>query len=783
MAAPTAPQPTSVRRTRQRRAMRKSKRLSIANRVIDFYRADNDARSTDLDRRLQRYAKFRQWTSADSEPYPGSSNQALPDITSAVLRTEDTLHNAVMSNRPVAVSRAIHKSDEEKQQLIDDLHDFQLFVEQNGERTIEELIDQYVKEGVFTAYVPWIEEHREVEGRRTFEPIPEDELPVDYFETLIRQEFPSSKIYPPREDEDGWDWTIENEEGKEVEISFFTTPDELEMVTKQSVEVFNGPRIFVKSYNQVVYPPGVHNLQIPSPSNPGGAPHVILWDKPTTDEIARLQKSGYYDLIGTDDVKALEQQSEDKQDQEEQRQKTIIHGKDEIKQEKEKKHQRFTRLVCFDLYDQDGDGIAEDMIWWVLLEPKLLLRAKRLTEVYPFTPPRRPFAEATFLPVKDMREGIGLIELMEPLQDFKKVITDLMVDSGALANSPFFFYRPVSGINPERFRPWPGDGIPVNDPRNDIVFPDLSNSTQAWAINLMALITQMEERLNVIGDLQLGRVPAGKSSALRTVGGIQTILSQGEARPERILRRFFMGVTEIIRQMHELNQRFLPDRKIFRVLGPVLPDQDPYRVVESAGQISGRFRFDFDANVLNASKAALQASLETLIGVYVSDIAIQMGISTPETIYRLFTDYGQAVGQKPARYLEAPSPVAMKPRLTAEEAIVQISYGATEFDWLPAEGAEQHFQKLITFVQGDKVGLLPQDVIPNLRSYLSQIGQAAASERQLAAQAQAAGRVGGPLGPGGQGRQPVPPGPQEPTMVGEGELLPEDLPTSRGLAP
>jgi hypothetical protein len=77
----------------------------------------------------------------------------------------------------------------------------------------------------------------------------------------------------------------------------------------------------------------------------------------------------------------------------------------------------------------------------------------------------------------------------------------------------------------------------------------------------------MEEKLTNIGDLQLGRVPQGKASALRTVAGMQTVLSQGDARPERVLRRFFIGLTQIWKIIHSHNQAFLPKNKQFLICG------------------------------------------------------------------------------------------------------------------------------------------------------------------------------------------------------------------------
>ena len=69
-----------------------------------------------------------------------------------------------------------------------------------------------------------------------------------------------------------------------------------------------------------------------------------------------------------------------------------------------------------------------------------------------------------------------------------------------------------------------------------------NSSAQSMALNLLTLADQMQEKLTVRGDLQLGRVPIGRSSALRTSENLQALLGAGEARPERIMRRFVKGL-------------------------------------------------------------------------------------------------------------------------------------------------------------------------------------------------------------------------------------------------
>src|SRR6185369_14317477 len=190
-------------------------------------------------------------------------------------------------------------------------------------------------------------------------------------------------------------------------------------------------------------------------------------------------------------------------------------------------------------------------------------------------------------------------EMIEGLHDLIKQFADQTIDSGTYRSVPFFFYRASSNMRPETIRMWPGEGYPLSDPKNDVYFPTLPQDGSAFGFNLMTMFGQMEERLTNVGDLQLGRVPSGKSSALRTVRGMQAVMGQGDARPERILRRFMMGMTEIYAQMHELNQRFLSPKKEIRISGISKRNEDPYRTIDGVDQIRGRFQFDFTANAMN----------------------------------------------------------------------------------------------------------------------------------------------------------------------------------------
>jgi hypothetical protein len=170
-------------------------------------------------------------------------------------------------------------------------------------------------------------------------------------------------------------------------------------------------------------------------------------DYPTLDEIKRLVKSRYYDLLDDEGMKRLGMAREDTtMNQAEKEQKDVFAGKayqgenttttgtttDGLVDKQVNDHKVLTRLMCFDIYDIDGDGVNEDVIWWVIKETKTVLRARELTQVYPTNPPRRPFSESCFLPVPGRREGISLLEMMEGLHDAIKQFADQTIDGGTM---------------------------------------------------------------------------------------------------------------------------------------------------------------------------------------------------------------------------------------------------------------------------------------------------------------------------------------------------------------
>jgi hypothetical protein len=782
-------------RRRKRNSISANESEEIAKRVTKFWDDEWINRHGSREARKQRYAKYRLWSEGTDWPWDDAADIAIPDMLQDSLRVQDTLVNAVMSQRPPVVAKSNHKDGEIKQPTIDQLLNFQFFVENMGELTVGEMAEAFVNDPVCTVYTPWVREKRKVGTVLIFDEIPPDEEAAAYFFKIVRNEFPAARSIDAKAG--GWDWTVIDAKGKEKTVCFYTDPaEQVEMVVEEDAIVFDGPRPFVKDYDDVAYPGRSANLQMPSPSNPNGAPYVILRDKPTLAELKRLKKSGFYDLPSKHEMDRLANVAGTETanpKEESQQQKDDLAGTSAAATKPlDTAHKRLTRLVCFDTYDIDGDGIEEDVVFWVIYETKTLLKVRLLSDLYPGNPPRRPLDGASFLPVGGRYDGMSLLETMESMHDAVKILADQSLNANDLAICSPGFYRPAGGMNPEVLKISPFTLSPLQNPQQDVTFPPIGNPQGvAAAMNLISIFGMWQDKLTMVTDHSFGQVAPGSSSALRTTGNMALVSGQNEARPERILRRFFLMLTGVWTQMHRLNQSFLPKGKQFRIAGVTLPGSDPYIKVQDSAAISGTFQFTFDANVLNTSKASLQSALQQIMGALLTPLFVQAGVVKPDNMYRMALDYGRAFGQDISAYISTATPQADMPRILAEQAILQIMNTQMPFG-LPAEagGVQEHIEKMTEFAKSDEFGHLQPGQLPIFKTYMQHLGVLAQQEQQQqqlqqnAAQFQQQRSAGGNAGkPGGGAPPSIPPSgpPQQPPQIsGPGELMNESLPGAGG---
>jgi len=768
----------------------------VVRDVLKWYDQDIHDRQDWSDRRLQRYAKLRGWLEAKDYPWPNASNVYIPLMMTDSLQMQDTLHNGVMSQRPVMNPQPLNPADKEQAETVADLLDYQFFTEQQGEEKLATLIESFTNDGTMYSLQAWITDEQETEQVETF-PALEGNVPVEFqLKTRLEGIFSDQKAasITQKKDDDPFTWSIkwfdDNHKAQTATADFYTADDgRLLCIVKRKQIIFDGPAMQPKTEEDIVYPSRAENLQPPSPSNPAGAHHVCLVDYPSRDELKRLWKSKYYDLMTQEDSDKLDEETEGHKGHQ-------ASSADDPEQHKiqrdalaghtygtsEAASQTYTRLLCFARWDVDGDGLDENVVFWILKEHKLLLRARLMQEIFPSREGRRPLVSEQFIPVPGQIRGIGLLELLEHIQDSMKILVDQTIDKNTLVNTPWFTFRASSGVRPEIIRMAPGEGYPLADPSRDLNFPVIPNADQTLSLNLLAIFNQWAERQAVIGELQFGRVPQGKASALRTTQGMMSVLQQGAARPERIIRRFFMGLAEIYTQLHELNTIYLKPKKQYRVLGMATPGADPYRTLDDLSKIKGRFQFEFKANSLNTNKAVKGQILQQLGAMTFNPMTMQMGLVTPENYYTWLKDIYAESGQDPNRYVNPPTPQSAMPKITAEQAIGDLLNGVIP-EQLPSEGPQMHLHRLQQLLpQLQREGavdaafqLLYQTYVQKVQALVAQSHQMARAAGQFSSML--SGQGGGQPSNNGSGEG----GGGEMMPQPQGQLMDESLPGAKGM--
>lgn len=742
---------------------------SVRRRARDI--EDDLNRGEWLEQRLQRYAKYRGWLPEKTFPWQSCSNVHIPLLQIAELRANAGLHNVVMTLRPLMSAKAERRDNVEREQKITELIDAQLFLEPGpelAERRIADFIAGGLQDGNAVAYTPWVRDERFVTSVHYLPPIPPDLAPSEYLEAAIAGTPDQPGILPAVstiELDDVLDYRLYvaySEQGKarEAEIEVYTGEDDaLELVIKRETTIYDGPVMLPFPIESVLVPTRCTNLQPPSEYNPTGAPYVTIRIRYRLDEIKRLMGSGQFNWLDADGFAEIVGRAKSAsglgaqrpEGEELQEQKDTIEGREhreiDTAYTEDLAHLGVSFLLCFDRWDVDGDGLAEDVYWLVAEDAEVLCEGRLLTERWPAARPYRPLAEWCPIPVKDRWYGISLLELGESLYDLVKGTFDQSFDAWTIGNLPFFFYSASSKLNADILSIAPGQGTPVpGNPKETVYFPTLSQRDQSTAMGIIGLGVQFFERVMMQGDMQLGRVPTGKASALRTVGTTMALLQQGDVRSDQLLLRLFNGLRQVARNFHAMNRHLLPPNKEIRVLGWDGPKELGYRVIRDVTEIDADADFDFRPDFLNANPAVLHEALREVLGVMVTPLMYQLGINDPKLTYNMTRDFIRSLRLDTKRYSKAPAQEALPP-LLAEEAISQITSGQEPLG-MPMEGAGAHLTKLFQWVNSDTFGFLPPEHVPIAQRWMEQIGQRAQQEKIIAAaqQFQAALTAGGQAG-------------------------------------
>ncbi len=296
---------------------------------------------------------------------------------------------------------------------------------------------------------------------------------------------------------------------------------------------------------------------------------------------------------------------------------------------------RYEILESYLKVDIDGSGINSDIVVWTHQRTSAELRATYLYRVSKTG--ERPFAKADFHLRDGQEYGIGIPEIMYPLQKEIDAIHNMRIDFGLISVMPFGFYRASSGIDPETIQLEPGALIPVDNPQADVYFPQLGNRTVFGEREEQALDT-MIQRLTGINDLALGSMSS--QGATRTATGARALVGEMSANLDVHLRRLNWGWEKALRYLLHMLQQRIPAGLSYRLTGD--DGKDYWRQIRTADDIAGDYDIEVSPNSATSNPAISQQRADEIMQIVQNPLAIQMGVVGPGQFFEAIKNWFQS---------------------------------------------------------------------------------------------------------------------------------------------
>lgn len=331
-------------------------------------------------------------------------------------------------------------------------------------------------------------------------------------------------------------------------------------------------------------------------------------------------------------------------------------------------HDRYRILEAHLKYDVDKTGIFSDIVVWVHERTRAVCKATYLRRMNKSG--ERPFKKIDFHMRNEQEYGVGIVEMMYPLAKEMDAMHNMRVDFGLISVMPFGFYRASSSINPETIQLEPGALIPVDNPAQDVYFPNLGNRT-VFGMQEEQALQQMIDRLTSISDLNLGVI--GGQGATRTATGTRALVGEASANLDVYLRRMNRGWKASLEYLlHTLQQR-APEGLSFRLTGE--DGNNYWRQIKAQEDLCGDYDVEVSPNTSSSNAQITQERAREIMQITANPLDIQLQIISPANRYEAIKSYLKALGEKAyGRYITKPQGYA-GPVLTPEEEANRVLRG------------------------------------------------------------------------------------------------------------
>jgi hypothetical protein len=320
--------------------------------------------------------------------------------------------------------------------------------------------------------------------------------------------------------------------------------------------------------------------------------------------------------------------------------------------------------------DVEENGITSDVVCWIHLATRELLGATYLRRVSQGG--KRPFVKAVFMPREGHENGIGLLEMIYPLSLEMDAVRNMALDAGMLSTMPFGFYRASSSLDPTTIKLEPGALIPLDNPQQDVFFPNLGNRA-GFGLQQEQAIHTMIERLTGISDLTLG-VMSGGQGATRTATGSRIMSNELSSSLDIFLKRLNRGWKKCLTYLLDLLQHRIPAGTSFRVVGN--DGANYWRTVRNTKDLEGLYDIELSPTT-GSSNQQLQVELaQQILQTTSNPLDLQLGVVTAQERYEALKNFYQALGIKDwRRFLVKIDESASLSKLSPEEIGNRLLHG------------------------------------------------------------------------------------------------------------
>ncbi len=453
-----------------------------------------------------------------------------------------------------------------------------------------------------------------------------------------------------------------------------------EQIVEREVVDFDGPSFTVENLEDWVFPVNTKDVV--------ESDHFVRILRLSMDEVFDLRDSGDIDdkLLtkkNVDELRRISEQIHGNQSPE-RTSEEVRDAKDDIEEIPSYPLGGKGEIPFWNWYGrfrvEDSDERATELVGFYQPHMKKLFGISRLVDKFPDG--RRPFVSSQMISDPNRAFGIGLCELLEPLQDEMDALTNITIDAGMRSIAPTVFFEPASGFNPETHEIGAGVGIPVQD-ASKINVLNMGQVNMAPYVQLKQDIMGYGEKITGFTDAQLGRTSEAPN-APRTFGQASLLQAESNVRLLMDIRLERESLRELLKRIWELDKEFVRDDIFFRVTeeeeGDVMTSED----------MQGSYDFDIGPITSIANRQLddqkLSQAFQMASGLGIQQITIPL-------LGKILKSLGQGDVAKNLPDLEAAGPP-----MTPDEENIRTLQGE-DVDPHPLDNHVQHIAKHTEFMQ------------------------------------------------------------------------------------